>query len=96
MWRRRASEKPVSNGSAFGVGVQVGVTGDPDWPDDPSGIIVGTGGGSFAGWATTGQNVERRWLVQFDEPQTNTAGIGAHERGSVRERYLRPAPPVPE
>jgi hypothetical protein len=90
---------PGSSGSAdFGIGAQVLVraahAGDSSsWPDEPSGVIVRSGGSALAGvWGRGGGG--RMWWVEFDEPQTNAHGDGPFQSAQVHEKVLELAPPV--
>ncbi len=82
----------------FGIGAQVVVraadTGDPaPWPDEPSGVIVRTGGSALAGvWGRGGGG--RMWWVEFDEPQSNSDGDGPFLSAQVHEKFLELAPPL--
>jgi hypothetical protein len=84
----------------FGVGAQVfvraTVTGESSlWPDEPSGIIVRSGGSALAGvWGRGGGG--RMWWVEFDEPQSNSDGGGPFSSAQVHERFLQLAPPLGE
>ncbi len=83
-----------------GIGAQVVVRDSPDgeqcpWPDRPSGLIVRSGGSALAGvWGRAAPT--RMWWVEFDEPQTNSAGDGPFRSAQVNERFLELAPPVDE
>ncbi|MFM9918602.1 hypothetical protein [Lacisediminihabitans sp. H27-G8] len=82
----------------FGIGAQVVVraagTGElAPWPDEPSGVIVRSGGSALAGvWGRGGGG--RMWWVEFDEPQTNSDGDGPFPSAQVHEKFLELAPPV--
>ena len=82
----------------FGVGAQVFVraatAGESSlWPDEPSGVIVRSGGSALAGvWGRGGGG--RMWWVEFDEPQSNSDGDGPFASAQVHERFLELAPPV--
>jgi hypothetical protein len=84
----------------FGVGAQVfvraTVTGESSlWPDEPSGIIVRSGGSALAGvWGRGGGG--RMWWVEFDEPQSNSDGGGPFSSAQIHERFLQLAPPLGE
>jgi hypothetical protein len=84
----------------FGIGSQVFVraatAGDLSaWPDEPSGVIVRTGGSALAGvWGRAGGG--RIWWVEFDEPQSNSTGEGPFFSAQVHEKFLELAPPVSE
>ncbi|MHC5795709.1 hypothetical protein ACVXZ4_06065 [Lacisediminihabitans sp. FW035] len=84
----------------FGIGAQVFVRAtasgeDSTWPDEPSGVIVRSGGSALAGvWGRGGGG--RMWWVQFDEPQSNSDGDGPFPSAQVHERFLELAPPVSE
>ncbi|MET4781389.1 hypothetical protein [Glaciihabitans sp. UYNi722] len=86
--------------SDFGVGAQVVVrdasgSDRSPWPDEPSGIIVRSGGSALAGvWGRGGGG--RMWWVEFDELQTNAEGDGLFPSAQVHEKYLELAPPVDE
>jgi hypothetical protein len=80
----------------FGIGAQVYVEAvsidDPSpWPDEPSGIIVGSGGAAIQSVTNSG-GPSRLWTVQFDEPQTHLDGTGGHTSAQVHEKYLHLAP----
>lgn len=82
----------------FGVGAQVFVhptaAGEAsEWPDEPSGVIVRSGGSALAGvWGRGGGG--RMWWVEFDEPQTSSGGDGPFASAQVHERFLQLAPPI--
>jgi hypothetical protein len=82
----------------FGIGAQVFVRAasvdDPSqWPDEPSGVIVRSGGSALAGvWGRGGGG--RMWWVEFDEPQSNSQGDGPFLSAQVHEKFLELAPPV--
>lgn len=82
----------------FGIGAQVFVRAstageDSLWPDEPSGVIVRSGGSALAGvWGRGGGG--RMWWVQFDEPQSNSDGDGPFPSAQVHEKFLELAPPV--
>lgn len=82
----------------FGIGAQVFVRA-PDasdsspWPDEPSGVIVRSGGSALAGvWGRSAGG--RMWWVEFDEAQTNSDGDGPFRSAQVHEKFLELAPPV--
>jgi hypothetical protein len=82
----------------FGIGAQVYVEGlsadDPaPWPDEPSGVIVGSGGAAIQNVTNSG-GPTRMWVVQFDSPQTHLDGTAGHTSAQVHEKYLHLAPPV--
>lgn len=82
----------------FGIGAQVYVetlsADDPSpWPDEPSGIIVGSGGAAIQNVTNSG-GPTRIWIVEFDSPQTHLDGTGGHTSAQVHEKYLHLAPPV--
>lgn len=81
----------------FGIGAQVYVQSaseeDPSpWPDEPSGIIVGTGGAAIQRVTNSG-GPSRMWAVEFDSPQTHLDGTTDHTSAQVNEKYLHLAPP---
>ena len=81
----------------FGIGAQVYVEAvsvdDPSpWPDEPSGIIVGSGGAAIQSVTNSG-GPSRMWMVEFDEPQTHLDGTTGHTSAQVHEKYLHLAPP---
>ena len=82
----------------FGIGAQVfvraAIAGESSlWPDEPSGVIVRSGGSALAGvWGRVGGG--RMWWVEFDEPQSNSDGDGPFPSAQVHERFLELAPPV--
>ena len=81
----------------FGIGAQVYVEAvsedDPSpWPDEPSGIIVGSGGAAIQSVTNSG-GPTRMWMVEFDEPQTHLDGTTGHTSAQVHEKYLHLAPP---
>jgi len=84
----------------FGVGAQVFVRAvsageSSPWPDEPSGVIVRSGGSALAGvWGRAGGG--RMWWVEFDEPQSNSDGDGPFASAQVHERFLELAPPLGE
>ncbi|MES2092408.1 MAG: hypothetical protein V4531_01175 [Actinomycetota bacterium] len=84
----------------FGIGSQVVVhaaaVGEfSSWPDEPSGVIVRSGGSALAGvWGRAGGG--RMWWVQFDQPQSNSKGDGPFLSAQVHEKFLELAPPVSE
>lgn len=82
----------------FGIGAQVYVEAlsvdDPSpWPDEPSGVIVGSGGAAIQSVTDSG-GPTRLWTVQFDSPQTHVDGTAGHTSAQVHEKYLHLAPPV--
>ena len=84
----------------FGIGAQVYVeavsTDDPSsWPEEPSGIIVGTGGAAIQRVTNSG-GPSRLWTVQFDSPQMHIDGTTGHTSAQVHEKYLHLAPPFVE
>jgi hypothetical protein len=87
-----------SSAHDFGIGAQVYVESvsadDPSpWPDEPSGIIVGTGGAAIQRVTNSG-GPTRIWVVEFDSPQTHLDGTAGHTSAQVHEKYLHLAPPV--
>lgn len=82
----------------FGIGAQVfvlaAVEGEASqWPAEPSGVIVRSGGSALAGvWGAAGGG--RLWWVEFDEPQTNAQGDGPFHSVQVHEKFLELAPAV--
>ena len=82
----------------FGIGAQVvvraAVAGDPvPWPEEPSGVIVRSGGSALAGvWGRGGGG--RMWWVEFDERQFNSNGDGPFLSAQVHEKFLKLAPPL--
>ena len=82
----------------FGIGAQVvvraAVAGDPvPWPEEPSGVIVRSGGSALAGvWGRGGGG--RMWWVEFDERQFNANGDGPFLSAQVHEKFLELAPPL--
>ena len=81
----------------FGIGAQVYVESvsadDPSpWPDEPSGVIVGTGGAAIQRVTNSG-GPSRIWTVDFDSPQTHLDGTEGHTSAQVHEKYLHLAPP---
>jgi hypothetical protein len=82
----------------FGIGAQVYVESvdadDPSpWPDEPSGVITGSGGAAIQRVTNAG-GPTRMWVVQFDEPQVHLDGTRDHTSAQVHEKYLHLAPPV--
>lgn len=64
------------------------------WPDEPSGIIIRSGGSSLAGvWGSAAQG-GRVWWIEFDEGQVNADGDGPYATAQVHERFLELAPPI--
>jgi len=81
----------------FGIGAQVFVENATEadlspWPDEPSGVITGTGGAALQRVTNTG-GPTRLWVVQFDEPQMHRDGTTGHLSAQVHEKYLHLAPP---
>ena len=82
----------------FGIGAQVFVrastAGESSlWPDEPSGVIVRSGGSALAGvWGRGGGG--RMWWVEFDEQQSTSDGDGPFDSAQVHERFLELAPRV--
>jgi len=82
----------------FGIGAQVfvcaAIAGESSlWPNEPSGVIVRSGGSALAGvWGRGGGG--RMWWVEFDEPQFNSDGAGPFPSAQVHEKFLELAPPV--
>jgi hypothetical protein len=85
-----------SFGDDFGIGAQVAVldVSDDDqapWPGEPTGIIVRAGGSALAGvWGKAVR--DRIWVVEFDDPQWNSAGDGPFTTAQILEKYLELAP----
>jgi hypothetical protein len=80
----------------FGIGAQVHVRDaspkDPSgWPDEPSGVIVRSGGSAIDGAWGAAASV-RMWWIDFDEDQRDAAGNGPHSGAQLAERYLELAP----
>lgn len=102
MWfrsgRRPSSQKAADAASApFGIGVPVhvvdGLTGD-SFPDEPTGLIVGTGA-VLPHTGVTGQSAQARvWIVEFSEPQHLRDGRGPFSRAEISEESLVAAPPL--
>jgi hypothetical protein len=75
----RSARSASSMSDDFGIGAQVVVRALrrtlPPWPDEPSGVIVRTGGSRACGrvWGDRGGGGRIRW-VEFDEPQSNSDG----------------------
>ncbi len=90
----------MSDDFGIGIGSQVVVhataVGEISaWPDEPSGVIVRSGGSALAGvWGRAGGG--RMWWVDFDEPQSNSNGDGPFLSAQVHEKFLELAPPVSE
>lgn len=82
----------------FGIGAQVyvqaaSVDDASPWPDEPSGVIVGSGG-SAINRVTNSGGPTRIWVVDFDSPQTHRDGSPGHRSAQVLEKYLHLAPAV--
>lgn len=83
----------------FGIGAQVvvraAVAGEPAlWPEEPSGVIVRSGGSALAGVWGRGGGGGRMWWVEFDERQFTSSGAGPFLSAQVHEKFLELAPPV--
>ena len=83
----------------FGIGAQVvvraAVGGEPAlWPEEPSGVIVRSGGSALAGVWGRGGAGGRMWWVEFDERQFTSSGAGPFLSAQVHEKFLELAPPV--
>jgi hypothetical protein len=85
----------MSETADFGIAAQVFVrdaspTDPSPWPESPSGVIVRSAGSALQGvWGKAGG---RLWLVEFDEPQRNSAGDGPFATAQVHEKFLELAP----
>ena len=90
-------ETPLSPGR------RVKVVRDPDWPgpwpDEPFGVIEPIMGepyrtidlrDSTINVPQSDRRLMREYLVQFDQPQSDTDGDGPYSAAVIWERYLRP------